>query len=307
MQKLKTMERPLGAAINRMSQPRISIVIPTYNAAGYISQCLSSIQKQNYPATEVIVIDGGSNDDTLDIVGRYSYLNIIIKSEKDSGQPEAVTKGLRMATGVIDHWHAADDILLPGALHRVASAFSSDPDLGLVFSDSIAFDANRVFAGAYTRFIEFWPCLLFFGRFQSDCAYWRHSITPSALPLDNGKPLNCDEDFFLRVWAGRPHKWISKPLGAFRMRKDQLSAQLSKNNLEADRADSRRRVCEMMGISREKADELRKKYWWSYVLGSRIAPQTYSAARFVIRKLTFDIERRRYTRWFLNEWLGEGK
>ncbi|MDP2997948.1 MAG: glycosyltransferase [Bryobacterales bacterium] len=285
--------------------PLISIVIPTFNSAPFLSHCLGSIAKQDYPKLEVVVVDNCSTDATGKIVDRYSRLITRFISEPDRGQADAVTKGLRIAAGDIAHWHASDDILLPNALHQVASAFSSNPNLDLVFSDGLAFDAHGVYAGAYSRFVDFWTSLLFFGRFQSDCAYWRHSITPAALPLDDEKRLTCDEDFFLRLWAGRPHMWIPRPLGAFRIRDGQLSGRLPKSEVAAHRADSRRRVCAAMGLSSAEADRLRRTYRWKYLLGSCIAPRAYSAARFAVRKLTFDWTRRRYAEWFLKEWLRE--
>ena len=285
--------------------PLISIVIPTFNSAPFLSDCLTSIVKQDYPNLEVVVVDNCSTDGTAAIVNRFPQLITRFISEPDRGQPDAVTKGLRIATGDIAHWQAADDILLPQALHRVAAAFLADPNLTLVFSDGLSFDEHSVYAGAYSRFVDFWTSLLFFGRFQSDCAYWRHSATAGALPLDDRKPLMCDEDFFLRLWAGRSHKWIPQPLGAFRVREGQLSQRLPKSLLAADRADSRQRVCAAMGLRRADVERLRRAYRRKWVIGSCLVPKIYSAARFAARQLTLGYERRRYTHWLLNEWLQE--
>lgn len=283
--------------------PLISIVIPTFNSVPFLSDCLTSIAKQDYAPLEVIIVDNCSTDATAAIVKRFPQLITRFISEPDRGQPDAVTKGLRIATGDIAHWHAADDIVLPHALHRVAAAFLADPNLALVFSDGLSFDEHHVCAGPYSRFVDFWTSLLFFGRFQSDCAYWRHSATSSALPLDDGKPLICDEDFFLRLWAGRRHRWIPQPLGAFRIREGQLSERLPHSVLAADRADSRQRVCAAMGLKSADVECLRRAYRWQYLIGSCLLPKIYSAARFAARQLTLAHGRRRYTQWFLNEWL----
>ena len=285
--------------------PKISIVIPTLNAEAYLGQCLSSIRKQAYSDVEVLIIDGGSKDRTADVADRYSDLVTTFRSEPDRGQPEAVTKGLQLATGGIAHWHAADDIMLPGALHRAAEALRSDPKVALIFSDGIAFDNRSIYRGQHVRFVNFWTALLFFGRFQSDCAYWRHCFTESALPLDDDKQLTCDEDFFLRLWAGRPHTWIRKPLGAFRIRAGQVSERLSKSDLSQQRGETRSAVRGQLGISEARAARLSVQCLPRYVLGVRVVPRALAAARFAMRKITFDRARRRYARWFFDEWLPE--
>lgn len=286
-------------------RPKISIVIPTFNAEAYLGQCLSSIRKQAYPNLEVLIIDGGSKDGTANVVDRYSDFVTTFLSETDRGQPDAVTKGLRLATGEIAHWHASDDVILPGALDRAAEAFAADPHLALTFSDGIAFDTRAVYGGAHVRFVDFWTSLLFFGRFQSDCAYWCHRFTESALPLDDDKQLTCDEDFFLRLWAGRPHKWISQPLGAFRIRAGQLSQQLSKSDLSQQRAKTRSVVRRRLGISEAQAARLRVQLLPQYLIGLRIAPRAYAGARFAMRTITLDRGRQQQTRWFFDEWLPE--
>jgi glycosyltransferase involved in cell wall biosynthesis len=284
--------------------PKISVVIPTFNAEQYLSQCLSTIAKQEYPNTEVIIVDGKSTDGTATIAARHSIVSRFV-SEPDRGQPDAVNKGLRMATGEIVHWHAADDIVLPGAFRRVAYEFGLHPSVDLVFSDGISFDESRVYAGDHVRFINFWTTLLFRGRFQSDCAYWRHRITQSAGPLDCSKPLMCDEDFFLRLWAEHRHRWLPQPLGAFRVREGQVSAVLSSEGLPGDRLDTRNRVLQMLNLSEAEAARLRRRWRTVYLLGTVVAPKVKSAIRYASRRATFDDSRRRYSKWLLDEWIAE--
>ena len=285
------------------SQPKISVVIPTYNMGRFLPQCLSSILRQDYSNLEVIIVDGLSNDDTAAVVGKYSDVVTRFVSEKDRGQPDAVTKGLGMASGDIVHWHAADDIVMPGAFHRVARQMIANPDVDLVFSDGLAFDGSRVYFGPTVRWVTFETAVVYFGRFQSDTAYWRNGITRDALPLALDKHLTCDEDFFLRLWVGHKFRWINQPLGAFRSHGDQVSQRVDRSITQGDRMDTRRHVIAKLGWSSAEVEALRRRQWLRYYLLNRFAVKAYSGLRFVLRKLTLDARRKRLSKWFFNEWL----
>ncbi|MFN0133225.1 MAG: glycosyltransferase [Phycisphaerales bacterium] len=103
--------------------PRISIVTPTFNQGRYIEETLLSVRRQGYSNVEHIIIDGGSTDDTLDVIDRYRDGLARVISEKDRGQSDAINKGMRLATGDILTWLNSDDMLAPGALAAVALAF----------------------------------------------------------------------------------------------------------------------------------------------------------------------------------------
>lgn len=103
--------------------PKISIVTPTYNQGRYIEETILSIANQNYPNVEHIVIDGGSTDETPEILERHRGKLAHVVSEKDRGQSHAINKGFRRATGDIVTWLNSDDQLAPGALAAVALAF----------------------------------------------------------------------------------------------------------------------------------------------------------------------------------------
>jgi glycosyltransferase involved in cell wall biosynthesis len=95
-------------------EPLVSIVTPSLNQGCYIEQAIESVLAQDYPRIEHIVVDGGSTDETLEILRRHSHLRWV--SEPDGGQAAALNKGFRLAQGTIFGWINADDYYLPGAV-----------------------------------------------------------------------------------------------------------------------------------------------------------------------------------------------
>ena len=104
----------------------ISIVIPSFNQGRFIEDTITSILDQNYPRLELIVIDGGSTDNTVEIIKKYSSSISYWVSEKDSGQSEAINKGLAKCTGEVFNWINSDDMLAPGSLKNIGDAFANN-------------------------------------------------------------------------------------------------------------------------------------------------------------------------------------
>ena len=110
-----------------MSFPLISVIVPCYNAEKFIEECLQSIISQRNCRHEVIVVDGGSEDGTIDIIYKYEAHIKKIISEKDGGQSDAINKGLRYCSGDLFSWLNADDFYEPNALCRVSDAWMKTP------------------------------------------------------------------------------------------------------------------------------------------------------------------------------------
>jgi len=111
-----------------MNLPRITIVTPSFNQAKYLPETIESILNQGYPNLEYIIIDGGSTDGSVDIIRKYEKYLAYWVSEKDSGQSEAINKGFGRATGNLMTWVNSDDVLLPGALKRIAESKARHPE-----------------------------------------------------------------------------------------------------------------------------------------------------------------------------------
>jgi glycosyltransferase involved in cell wall biosynthesis len=107
--------------------PRISIIVPSYNQGRYIEQTILSIINQGYPGYELIIIDGGSTDNTIEVIQKYESKIAYWVSEKDNGQADAINKGLAKVTGEIFNWVNSDDFLEPGSLQLIGEYFLNNP------------------------------------------------------------------------------------------------------------------------------------------------------------------------------------
>ncbi|RQQ15851.1 glycosyltransferase [Burkholderia stagnalis] len=121
--------------------PKFSIIVPTFNAAASLDQALVSVRSQQYPAVEVILIDGGSKDDTLAIAERYEDLVAQLRSEPDDGIYDAINKGVALATGDLVLVLGSDDQLADGILSAVAHAWTAQPS-DIVAGQALMFAAD---------------------------------------------------------------------------------------------------------------------------------------------------------------------
>lgn len=126
-----TEETDPGVYTAEIQWPRISIVTPSYNHGLYIEETIRSILLQNYPNLEFIIIDGGSTDNTVEIIKKYEQWLTYWVSEKDRGQTHAINKGLLKCTGEIFNWINSDDLLAKNSLYKLAKVFleNNKPDV----------------------------------------------------------------------------------------------------------------------------------------------------------------------------------
>ena len=182
-----------------MNSPKISIVIPSYNQGQYLEETIRSVVDQEYPNLELFIVDGGSNDNSVDIIRKYEHHITWWISEKDKGQSDAINKGLKKATGEIITWINSDDLLTPGSLHKVASHFSDLPDsTGLIHGGVIVFNEDRELE---TRFTYLPPCpesYLSGMAFSQPSAFFRKKYVDQVGPLNNDLHYGMDYDLFMR-------------------------------------------------------------------------------------------------------------
>ena len=115
--------------------PKISIVMPSYNQVKYIERSILSVLNQNYPNFELIIIDGGSNDGTVDIIKKYNDKIHFWSSEKDKGQSDALNKGFKNCSGEFYGWLNSDDIYLPDTFEILGHLFKKKLYKKIIYGD----------------------------------------------------------------------------------------------------------------------------------------------------------------------------
>jgi len=122
--------------------PRISIVTPSYNQGQFIEETIRSVLLQGYPDLEYIIMDGGSTDESVEIIQKYERWITFWTSEPDGGQTNAINKGFKRATGEIVAWLNSDDLYTAGALCTAAKAFAEQPRPAVIYGNIDTVDAD---------------------------------------------------------------------------------------------------------------------------------------------------------------------
>ena len=122
--------------------PRVSIVTPSLNQGQFIEETIRSVLLQGYPNLEYIIMDGGSTDNSIEIIKKYEPWIAYWESKKDKGQAHAINKGFKCASGEIIAWLNSDDIYLPEAIKEAGVYLALHPDVMMVYGDCIYIDEN---------------------------------------------------------------------------------------------------------------------------------------------------------------------
>jgi len=125
-----------------LARPLVSVVVSSYQQGRFLEQALSSVLDQEYEPLEVIVVDGGSTDGSVDVIRRHEGRLASWTSEQDRGQAHALNKGFARAQGEVLGWLASDDVLLPGAIARVVDELERRTDALLVYGEALFVDES---------------------------------------------------------------------------------------------------------------------------------------------------------------------
>ena len=196
--------------------PLVSIVTPSYNQVRFLEATLCSVLVQDYPNMEYLVVDGASNDGSVEIIRRYADRLAWWVSEKDSGQSEAINKGFHRARGEFVGWLNSDDIYLPGAVSAAIKVFQSHPEVGLVYGDAQAIDAdgkpfNLMRARQYTL-----ADLMAFNIICQPAAFMRRSVLEEAGYLNPAYQLLMDNLLWMCMARKAPIVYIPQTWAAAR-------------------------------------------------------------------------------------------
>ena len=214
----------------RKALPTISIVVPSFNQGRFIGATLQSIIDQRYPNLELIIVDGGSTDNTLSVIKHYEAHLAWWVSEPDSGQTAAINKGFMRSTGEVMAWINSDDLVAPGALHRVADYFAKQPETQIVYGNRILIDKDGMEIGRWILPRHSNRVLKWADFVPQETLYWtRNAWNLIGARLDETFHFAMDWDFLLRLSAKQIEiQHLPVFLGLFRIHHQQkTSSQMS--------------------------------------------------------------------------------
>ncbi len=182
-------------------KPIVSIVVPSFNQGKFIRATLDSILNQNYSPLQIIVIDGGSRDETVDVLKSFSHApELQWISEPDRGVVDAVNKGFQLAQGDVVGIQSSDDTYLPNAISQAVDQLKQHSNCGLVYGDTIKIDAvgnelSKYVIGPFSLenilLMKSWipqPSAFFRREMLDHCGGWNEAV-----------PYAADTDLWLRI------------------------------------------------------------------------------------------------------------
>ncbi|MDG1697490.1 MAG: glycosyltransferase family 2 protein [Polaribacter sp.] len=203
---------------------KISIIVPCYNMEKYIEETILSILNQQYPNLELIVVDGGSSDNTLSILSKYKEQISLLISEKDEGQYNAINKGFSKATGEILAWLNADDVYFPWTLAHVANFFNKHPKQSWISGSTSVMNGDGIVNGFHSnvtpkprKYVENgWFSIELFGCLQQEGMFWRKELWEQVGGLDEKYKLAADFELWTKFAKYEELVSFGIPLACFR-------------------------------------------------------------------------------------------
>lgn len=241
-------------------RPLVSIIVPSFNQGRYIRETIESCLNQSYRPLEVLVLDGGSSDETLSVLESFAAPELKWWSARDKGVVDAVNKGLKLARGEILSIQSSDDLFAAGAIEAATHAMSAEPALGLIFGDVEHIDEHSNLTGsdiqgefdlaAYLGRLSYipQPGTFFTRRAFLDVGEWSDKCSYAA-----------DAHFWMRIAARFPVRKLDRIVARYRYHPDQRDTQSARiardwriavlDVVEHFELTSRQRRYAMMGIN----------------------------------------------------------
>lgn len=178
--------------------PLVTIVTPSFNQGRFLGRTIDSVLAQSYPRIEYIVMDGGSRDESVEILKSYGN-RFVWTSEPDGGQTDAINKGFARSSGDIRGYLNSDDTLAPGAIERVVAFFRDHPEADLVYGTADYIDEQDRVIGRYRTEPYSFPALMRDCIVCQPAAFWRTAIAQRIGPFNESLNFAMDYEYWLRI------------------------------------------------------------------------------------------------------------
>lgn len=200
--------------------PKISIVMPSYNQGEFIEKSILSVLNQDYSNIELIIIDGGSTDNTIEILKKYDKYITYWISESDKGQSDALNKGFEIATGDIYGWLNSDDLYLPNVFNEIREAFKKNKAKKIIHGDHYIIDKNENILSIMYTFKFNLKHFIYEGfHIFTQATFWKKEVHDKFEGFDLNLHRTMDYDMYIRFALNEGEKsflFINKLLGCFR-------------------------------------------------------------------------------------------
>ncbi len=198
--------------------PLVSIVTPSYNQGRFLEATIRSVLEQEYPAIEYIIVDGGSTDDSVEIIQRYADRLAWWVSEKDQGQTDAINKGFARARGQVLAWLNSDDTYTPGAVSAAVAFLREHPEVGLVYGQAnFINEVGQVIGRFPAAQTSYRRLRRGFVHIPQQSAFFRADLWKKVAPLDPSFYFAMDYDLWVRLARLAPLQHVPQCWANFRL------------------------------------------------------------------------------------------
>jgi glycosyltransferase involved in cell wall biosynthesis len=210
-----TVQTNPGQYAEKSNWPKITIVTPSFNQGDFLEQTIRSVLLQNYPNLEYIVIDGGSTDNSVDILKKYSPWISYWQSEKDGGQSNAINLGFSLSSGEYHGWINSDDYYLENIFYKVAGTFlSSRVDFVYGYGLDYVISTGEM---KETKILPFIDYFIKIPGLVQPSTFWSAAIHE---PVWEELHCSLDYELWLRLVKGHSRKLIKEPLSVANIHED---------------------------------------------------------------------------------------
>ena len=206
--------------------PKISVITPSFNQGEFLEETITSVLDQQYPNLEYIIMDGGSTDNSVDIIKKYDKYLTYWQSKSDGGQYAAITEGFKHSTGEILTWINSDDLLAPMSLLTVASLFSQNNEIDWIMGRGciLRMHPEKIDVGL----VNTWTRKMFlednYKFIQQEGTFWKRSLYEKAGGyVSTEYKLASDLELWVRFFRHSNLWTVNFLLGVFRSHENQKS------------------------------------------------------------------------------------
>jgi glycosyltransferase involved in cell wall biosynthesis len=237
-----------------------TVVTPNYNMGEYLAETIESVLRNLGPGDEYFIIDGGSTDNSVDIIRTYDSHITGWVSERDKGYADALSKGFRRSKADFQCWINSGDLLLQGALDS-ARKLLKESGVGMIFGDDLCINERGVIIQVSNGHVADLRAMMLYAGWtplQESC-FWTRELYERVGGIDPAVRYAADYDFFLRISMAGRCQYLPAVFGAFRRHEGQLS--VAKTALYKDERE-RCRVRELAALPRNPWLPLITAFFW---------------------------------------------